>query len=512
MKEFLFYCIPPTPNGDLHLGHLSGPYLGADILARYLRQRGHHVNVVTGFDDFQSYVYRKGLESGDSPGEIAKRYATLISRSWRSAGIRYDQVISTYGNASYGQFVQEHFARLVDQRSLVSRRVNHLFTATGEFAYQGMVKGICRWCGAPSEGNICEDCSLPNECVDLEGPRPTTGDRPLHLQECLRRFLSLRGAHATALKDWHKNVECNSSLRSYFDIFWSKDIADIGVTHAAFWGLPTGLADAEKIDVWFEMAIGFLFQAQALTGDWKRAWNGKTEIGVFFGFDNAFYVSILFPLIFHAIDPQLKLPRYLFVNHFLNLNGEKFSTSRGHAIWGSDFFLTANVNWARLYLAFSRSEEQRTNFSLLDYHVFERTMEEKWRRALTRIRQEAFRRDLAFEEAPAGFLRNVPGAVADQFHETIRTLQAHMAPSEYSLSRASDALRKLFDLVLDYAASGLSLTDEELGAQLAMIAMLSEIARPWMPQLDSTVTRGVGSAGQEALPELRVSFADRIYI
>src|SRR3974390_1988203 len=97
-REFLFYCIPPTPNGDLHLGHLAGPYLGADVLARYLRQHGHHVDVVTGFDDFQSYVYRKGLESGESPGEIVEHYAALISRSWRNAGIRYDQVIGTYKN------------------------------------------------------------------------------------------------------------------------------------------------------------------------------------------------------------------------------------------------------------------------------------------------------------------------------------------------------------------------------------------------------------------------------
>jgi methionyl-tRNA synthetase len=512
MKEFLFYCIPPTPNGDLHLGHLAGPYLGADILARYLRQRGHHVNVVTGFDDFQSYVYRKALESGDGPGEIVERCATLISRSWRNAGIRYDQVIHTYKNATYEQFVQERFARLVDQGALVSRQVNHLFTTTGEFAYQGMVRGICAWCGAQSDGNICEVCSLPNDCIDLENPKPALGDSLFHVQECSRRFVPVQGARATALKDWHRNVYCNGSLRAYFETFWTKNIEYVSATHWSHWGLPTGLAAGEKIDVWLEMAIGLLFHAQALTGNWKQAWNGSIEIGVFFGFDNAFYTSILFPLVLNAIDPQLNFPRYLFLNHFMNLDGEKFSTSRGHAIWGSDFLAAVNINWARLYLASVRSEEQRSNFSLHEYHVFERTMEEKWRRALAAIRREAFQRELTPKEVPSDFLRCLPGVVADQLHKQIGMLHAQMVPSEYSLSRASRALRNLFDIVLGYAASGSYATEEELGARLGMVAMLSEIARPWMPQLDSTVTRRAGPLGQEALPELRVSFADRIYV
>lgn len=511
MREFLFFCIPPTPNGDLHLGHLAGPYLGADILARYLRQRGHHVTVVTGFDDFQSYVYRKALDTGDSPGGIAERCATLISRSWRNAGIRYDRVTSTYKNAAYERFVQKQFAKLVERRSLVSRQVNHLFTATGEFAYQGMVTGICAWCGVQSDGNICEACSLPNDCIDLKDPRPSSGDAPFHVRECSRRFVSVQGAAAATLKDWHKNVCCNGSLRAYFDTFWRKNIEYISGTHWAHWGLPTGLAAGEKIDVWLEMAIGFLFQAQTLSGDAKRAWNGNTEVGIFFGYDNAFYTAILFPLVFHSIDPELSLPRYLFVNHFLNLDGEKFSTSRGHAIWGNDFLPTANINWARLYLASVRSEEQRSNFSLGEYHVFERSMEQKWRRALDGILQAVLQRELAPRQVPSDFHRSVPGVVADQFEKETARLHAHMAPSKYSLSRASDALRNLFDVVLGYASGSCS-TEEELGARFGLIATLSEIARPWMPQLDSTVIRQAGSVGAAALPELRVSFADRIYV
>jgi len=519
MASYIFYCIPPTPNGDLHLGHLSGPYLGADVLARYLRARGCSVHVLTGLDDYQSYVFRKSRETGRTPEEVLAQYSSLIMSSWRNARMGHDLIVRTHENPSYAAFIRRLYCELDKKGWLPSRTVSHLISEAAGFAYQGMVQGRCPWCGTNSDGNICEACSLPNECVDLDGVSSAIPGDVLHPATVTRRYFKLRGTpYMDSVREWQQQVSCNDSMRAYFKQLWSKEIADVSVTHQAPWGLEAQPSAAERIDVWFEMAFAFLYYSDLLFGDWRAVWHGQAEIAFFFGYDNSFYTSALFPGALKALDERIVLPRYLFVNHFLNLDGEKFSTSRSHAIWGSDFFRSANPNWGRLYLGSVRSETARSNFSLSDYMAFERSMTEQWASAIAKIMARAAHCRHESQEVDLGFAGRLPGTLLEVVREKVQSIRMNMRPTDYVLSRASAELRDLFKVVLEFCNQ--TLFADAIGAEdcFALLASIAELARPWMPGIDSSCTYASsnGSRLEEddgaLLPRMRVRMSDRIYI
>jgi len=519
MQRYVFYCIPPTPNGDLHLGHLSGPYLGADILTRYLRARGCSVHVLTGIDDYQSYTFRKGLETGCTPEEVIDLCSEKILNSWRNARMGHDLIVRTHRNPSYAAFIRQLFGQLEEKGCLPSRCIDHLSSSAAGFAYQGMIHGRCPWCGTESDGNICEVCSLPNECTNLIDPASAVPGDTLRPLKTTRRYFKLRGTpYMDAVKEWHQQVSCNESLREYFKQLWAKKINEVSVTHQASWGLEAAPGSAERIDVWFEMGLGFLYYADRLFADWRSVWHGQTEIGIFFGYDNSFYTSVLFPGALKALDEQIVLPRYLFVNHFLNLDGEKFSTSRSHAIWGSDFFRSANPNWGRLYLASVRSETARSNFSLNEYLAFERRMSEQWNAATAKIISAAARCELEQKEVDPGFLGRLPGSLVDTIRGKVESIRRHMRPEEYVLSQASADLQDVFNVALAFCNQAPLMDATGVEDCFALLASIGEFARPWMPGIDAshTLISRNGSRtdrdGSSFLPSVRVTMSDRIYI
>lgn len=373
MTEATFItATPPTPNGELHIGHLAGPYIAADVYRRYVAGTGGLAVMTTGQDDHQSYVQVRGLRDGRTPQEVADRNADRIEHAWRTVGSRFDVSVRPRRIAGYTRFVQEFFATLHRRGDLVERTMPlpHC-TRCDRWLYEAYVNGGCPHCKAPSGGNACEACGRPNTCGDLIDPECAICGEPAELRDCPRLFFPL-ARYERQLVDYWSTVTAPPHLRVLWEQMLRDGLPEIAVSHPADWGLPVpvdGYRD-QRIYVWFEMAPGYLVQAR-LAARRNRLAGQSALVGAqaesfvqFFGFDNGYFHAVLFPALFLAYDPRIRLPDAFVVNEFYQLEGRKFSTSRRHAIWASELLAGTDPDVLRFHVLADRPNGRQTSFSL----------------------------------------------------------------------------------------------------------------------------------------------------
>ncbi len=371
-KHVLVTATPPTPNGDLHVGHLSGPYLGADIYCRYLKLRGVECGYITGTDDHQSYTTFKGQQLGWTAARVADHFGEAMFNTLQAAEIFPDVYARPRLSEFHIPYVQEFFRKLHAEGKLVIKKAPSLFCEKCDrYVFEAFVSGKCPHCKAGSGGNACEDCGQPNDCVDLVDPVcKTCGSRPkITLME--RVYFPL-ASYAEKLRSYYQSANMNPHLRALCEQMLNQGLPEIALTHNTDWGIPVPLAGFEdqRLYVWFEMAPGFLAATQELAekrregagwaGYWKQAGNSIVH---FFGFDNGYFFAVLFPALFLAYDSEIKLPDIFVTNEFYRLDGLKFSTSRNHAIWGRELLKEASLDAARFYLSYTNPERDQTNFT-----------------------------------------------------------------------------------------------------------------------------------------------------
>ena len=374
MKKVLVLAPPPTPNGDLHVGHLSGPYLRADIYARYSRMLGHETYYLCGIDEHQSYVALKGWQIGLSPQETADRFAAEIEQTLSAANIQIDWMARPSRIAHHAPLVEKLFHQLQREGRIVKREGPCLFCeACQMYLFEAYVSGFCPHCDAPSGGNSCEACGRPNDCGDLRDPVCNICGAKANIQNVTRFFFPL-SPYKKQLEQYFDTATMSSNVRALGEQMIKDGLPEVAVTHPASWGLSAPGVNGQKIYVWFEMAAGLLAATQALCesvdepGGWHRFWKSSdVEIVKFLGFDNTFFYSLFFSAIFHAWDREIQLPRALLANEFYCLDGLKFSTSRNHAIWGRELLRDQNVDLVRFYLAYTGPETEQTSFTLSEY-------------------------------------------------------------------------------------------------------------------------------------------------
>jgi methionyl-tRNA synthetase len=374
MKKVLVLAPPPTPNGDLHVGHLSGPYLRADIYARYSRMLGNETYYLCGIDEHQSYVALKGRQIGLSPQETADRFAAEIEQTLAAAHIQMDLIARPSRLSHHRPLVEKFFCRLQREARIVEREEPCLFCSTCRmYLFEAYVRGYCPHCGELSGGNSCEACGQPNDCRDLRHPVCNICGTNAGVQNVTRFFLPLCH-YKKQLQEYFDMATMSSNARALGEQMIKDGLPEIAVTHPADWGLSTPVMSGQKIYVWFEMAAGVLAATQALSeaidepGGWERFWkSADVEIVKFLGFDNTFFYSLFFSAIFQAYDREIRPPQALLANEFYRLEGLKFSTSRNHAIWGRELLRDQNVDLVRFYLAYSGPETEQTSFTLAEY-------------------------------------------------------------------------------------------------------------------------------------------------
>lgn len=369
------FTAPLTPNGKVHLGHISGPYLGADVLTRYLRLRGVDALFTTWSDDYQQYVEAKAERDGTSPSEIARRFGDDFEESLAALGIHMAYCLRPQFSQTHATAVTDFTKGLWEAGHLVVKEApTHYSEMLGRFLFEADVGGTCPHCGQPAGTGICEECGLPNDGVDLIDPVCyATGERPA-VRPCRRLFFPL-SRHAGVLRRFLEDARMSPRLRVLCESLLEGGLPDVPVSRHGSWGVPVpvpGLEDQVLVS-WFEMAPVYLLTASeaARLQGWKVQgptlldWE-DTEVVQLFGSDNGFVQAVLYPAVYEAWQPGGRRPSKFVMNEFYRLDGKKFSTSRSHAVWARDLLPVLPADSIRFYLCFTRPEREQTNFSHAD--------------------------------------------------------------------------------------------------------------------------------------------------
>jgi methionyl-tRNA synthetase len=354
----LIVAPPPTPNGDLHVGHLSGPYLAADIYRRYVMQSGQQAVYVVSTDDHQSYVDTTARRLGLSPEALIEQAHRDIQDSLHA----YSIGLTHFGqpNPEYIDFVKRFFRTLASKDDIRVQKVPVLFDRqTGTYPVEAFVSGRCPYCLEGTCGGICEGCGHPNSCVDLLGLDSRYEVRNeerlvLDLEQfrpILDKYLGSLGTHRPALQRL-----INSLL--------SQKLKPLTISYKTPRGIETdgfGVG-GQRLNVWAEMYPGHMYWLTKMAGDPVA----EARYVQFLGFDNSYFyvfVHVALALAGQRSGYEWPLPSAFITNQFYYLNTGKFSTSKGHAIWARDLSTECNTDMTRLFLAMHGPEYQEGTFS-----------------------------------------------------------------------------------------------------------------------------------------------------
>ncbi|MFF8681060.1 class I tRNA ligase family protein [Streptomyces sp. NPDC015237] len=513
--QFVF-STPPTPNGDLHLGHLSGPYLGADAYVRFQRMTGAQAWHLTGSDDFQSYVQAAARRDGREPADTAAHYSAEIAATLKLLDIEPDQYTVTNADTDYPDGLREFFSELVASGGVTPREAPALFDASGRYLYEVDVSGVCPSCSHGTSGNICEECGEPNSVVDLADPVATT-DGGAPTEGTVTRYTLPLHEHRADIEAHHGLGRVPARLRELADRVLRRPGHDVPLTHPSDWGVRPGRSDVpgQVIWVWPEMAYGFLHGIQALGRRLNRPWQARTpqdewKIVHFFGYDNSFYHSVLYPALYKLAHPGWKADIDYHVNEFYLLEGSKFSTSRRHAIWGKDILTPESVDAVRYFLARTRPEGRRTDFRSAAFTALVETdLIGTWQQWLNRVGE---RLDKEFDGiAPdAGTWRPEHSAFLNRLEARRRALAAAYGPDGFSLNDAAEELHGLVRDAVRFsrqegATAGIERWSGEarttMALELAAARLLAQCAAPVMPRFARRLSTALGDPAPAHWPD-----------
>lgn len=540
-KKVLITCAPPNPNGDLHLGHLSGPFMGADVLRKYLAARGVPVTYVAYTDDHSCYVPRRGAELDWEARTTAFRYTQRIEQTLGLAGMLPDYYEHPHREPLHDLLVHEHFLRLWDNAVITEQEIPTPYCRTCDcYLYEAYIRGLCRLCRAPSDGTYCEECGQPQEPGGvLEGHCVTCGSVPEE-RRSVRLVVPLApfAERLTALYDaspWRERVLdfCRTTVANGLPV--------VPISRESDYGLPVPLEgwQGHVLDTWFSGIFGYIAataaydRAMGNPEQWRSTWQDpETELVHFIGSDCSFSHAVLWPSLMMGLDNYIT-PKHVISNEFYTLDGAKFSTSRNHAIWGFDFLREAAPDAVRMHLCLTAPEEQKSDFRLAD---FDRTVNtllvgglEDWATAVLEL--------LAKEHGsvmPETVRGRRPGDLQALAEQLPTELARHLEPETFSLRRAASRLTEVVGL----AAAALRRFQESppadpaeaagvVAAHAELLGVVAAVSTPIMPNWSRHATRQLGlptafegvswpeqgrdvvPAGQHTAPEYRRMFHSR---
>lgn len=366
----------PTPNGPLHVGHLSGPYLAADIAARAAAASGEPVLTVSGLDPHQNYVRAKAHLQARSPAEVLDEYQAQIRQAFAAARIHYDVFIDPRADAGYraavAGLVDEMVAAKVAEIEKVTLAVCGGCDVTMHHAY---VSGGCPVCGAESGGGTCEGCGAFTTGTTLRDARCGLCGGAPRVRQAEIPVLHLESYRAELTRTWSTAV-LPGRVRALLGHYLDHGLPDVPLAYPTDWGIPHGTA-GQRVDVWVEMGLGLLAQVARQLGapsaavpDCLAAWREAGPAWHFLGIDNAFYFAVLFPAMFAAVGMEPGWLGGLMVNEFYRLDGKKFSTSRNHAVWAHEFLAGEDPALVRLFLSWDRPDHYESDFTRSRYDEF----------------------------------------------------------------------------------------------------------------------------------------------
>ncbi len=376
-KRTLITTALPYANGPVHIGHLAGVYVPADIYARYMRLQGRDVTLVGGSDEHGVPITIKARKEGVSPQDIVDRYHKIIKDSFDELGISFD-VYSRTTSDIHSDTASEFFSRLHEKGEFIEKTSMQLYDEkAGQFLADRYVTGECPHCHNPrAYGDQCEACGTSLNATDLINPKSAiTGETPV-LRETHHWFLpldrwedKLRKWILDGHKEWKVNVY--GQCKSWLDL----GLQPRAVTRDLDWGVPVPLKEAsgKVLYVWFDAPIGYISNTKELYPDsWEKWWKDpETRIINFIGKDNIVFHCIVFPAMLMAYGDNYQLPDNVPANEFLNLEGDKISTSRNWAVWLHEYLrdFPGKQDVLRYVLTANAPETKDNDFTWRDFQT-----------------------------------------------------------------------------------------------------------------------------------------------
>ena len=379
-KRFTITAALPYTNGPIHIGHLAGVYVPADIYARYLRLQGHDVAFICGSDEHGVPITIKAKKEGITPQDVVDRYHENIKTSFEDFGISFDNYSRTSAKTHH-QTASEFFKTLYDKGEFIEEVTEQLYDAeANQFLADRFVVGTCPKCEyEESYGDQCEACGTTHNATDLINPKSAiTGAIPT-LKETKHWFLPL-DKHEAFLKEWildgHKadwKPNVYGQCKSWID----ECLRPRAVTRDLDWGIPVPVegGDGKVLYVWFDAPIGYISStkewAQRQGKDWKPYWKDEdTTLVHFIGKDNIVFHCIMFPAMLKAEGSYI-LPKNVPANEFLNLEGQKLSTSKNWAVWLPEYLkdFPEKQDVLRYVLTATAPETKDNDFTWKDFQA-----------------------------------------------------------------------------------------------------------------------------------------------
>ena len=379
-KRYTITAALPYTNGPIHIGHLAGVYVPSDIYSRYLRLQDKDVLFVCGSDEHGVAISMKAKKEGVTPQEIIDKYDGIIRQSFIDFGISFDNYSRTSSKIHHDT-ASEFFKKLYDKGDFIEQVTEQLYDAkANQFLADRFVTGTCPKCGhEEAYGDQCEKCGSTLNATDLINPKSTiTGEIPV-LKSTKHWFLPL-DRYDAFLREWilvgHKNdwkPNVYGQVKSWID----SGLEPRAVTRDLDWGIdvPVEGAEGKKLYVWFDAPIGYISASKEWAAregkDWEPYWkNEDTKLVHFIGKDNIVFHCIIFPAMLKAEGSYI-MPDNVPANEFLNLEGDKLSTSKNWAVWLDEYLLDfPNQQDVLRYALTSNAPETKDNdFTWKDFQA-----------------------------------------------------------------------------------------------------------------------------------------------
>lgn len=374
MTQYIITSSSPTTNGDLHLGHVSGPFLGADIFRRFKSLTGHNAIYICSSDDNQCYVIKKAQDEGRTIVETVDDYSERIQNTLRLANVKTSEFTRPF-RKEHTLHTQEFFLKLFNNNALkVVEEESSYCENCSRYLFEALIRGICPTCKAPSGGSGCEACGSPNNPANLiEAVCTSCGNDPIKKTE--KKIIFPLENYRSQLEEFYKEKldYLQPHLKEFITETLSKRLPDMPISNKVDWGIPVPLKEFRGyvINSWFEMMTGHIettivYEKKNNISNSLWSKDSDAELIQFFGFDNSFYYAIFYPALLMAAGDYI-LPKKFYINEFYQLENQKFSTSRNHAVWGSEFINESNSDWVRYYLSLTSPQNTKSNFSMEEY-------------------------------------------------------------------------------------------------------------------------------------------------
>ena len=372
----LVTCALPYANGPVHIGHLAGVYVPADIYVRYLRMRGEDVLYICGSDEHGVPITIKAQKEGCTPQDIVDRYHRIIKDSFTGLGINFD-IYSRTSSKTHHKNAADYFRKLYDEGKFIEKVSEQYYDEeTKTFLADRYITGTCPRCGAEGAyGDQCEKCGATLSPDELINPKSALSGGELVKKETKHWYLPLDQYEAwlsewilEGHKEWRSNVY--GQCKSWID----GGLQPRAVSRDLNWGVPVPVEGSEGkvLYVWFDAPIGYISNTQELLPQtWEKWWKSEdTKLVHFIGKDNIVFHCIVFPSMLKA-DGSYILPDNVPANEFLNLEGDKISTSRGWAVWLHEYLeqFPGKEDVLRYVLTANAPETKDNDFSWKDFQA-----------------------------------------------------------------------------------------------------------------------------------------------